>query len=93
MIYDGEWRLSEYGTGEALLFNVKQDPGERQDLYGVPEHLPVRTRLQATLRQAIMNSIREANHDRRVYTSDFSQEVWFGREGWRRRYPRMLQDR
>jgi arylsulfatase A-like enzyme len=88
MIYDGEWRLSRYATGEALLFHVKADPHEQHNLFHDPGYIGVRDSLDARLTQAIMRSMREANQDRRVYTRDLSQHAWFGREGWQRLYPR-----
>ena len=84
MIYDGEWRLSKYGTGETLLFHIREDPDEQHNLYHDPRYLDVRTRLDTELTQAIMLGIRGANQDRRVYTHDLSQDPWFGREGWQR---------
>jgi arylsulfatase len=93
MIDDGAWRLARYATGEALLFHIAQDPGEQHNLYGDPEALGVRSRLEAELTQAIMASMREANHERRVYVRDLSQKTWFGREGWQRPYPRRIEDR
>jgi arylsulfatase A-like enzyme len=93
MIYDGEWRLSKYATGECLLFNVQADPGEQRNLYYDPAYVEVRTRLDTTLTQAIMRSLKEANHERRVYVSDLSQDPRFGREGWLRTYPRSHDDR
>jgi arylsulfatase A-like enzyme len=93
MIYDGEWRLSKYSTGEALLFNTQDDPHEQRNLYREPALADVRDRLDVELTQAIMDSLREAMHERRVYVRDLSGELWFGREGWQRPYPRALDDR
>jgi hypothetical protein len=93
MIDDGEWRLSRYGTGEALLFHIADDPDEQRNLYNDPAFLEIRGRLEAGLAQAIMASMREAHHERRVYVRDLSQETWFGREGWQRPYPRRVDDR
>jgi arylsulfatase A-like enzyme len=90
MIYDGEWRLCKYSTGEAVLFNVRDDPGEQHNLTSDPAYLDVRINLDMRLDQAIMRSIGQSTHDRRVYTSDLSQDPWFGREGWQRPYPRRM---
>jgi hypothetical protein len=90
MIYDGEWRLSRYATGEALLFDIEVDPQEQHNLIHDPGYISVRDSLDARLTQAIMHSMREANQDRRVYTRDLSQHAWFGREGWQRSYPRPI---
>jgi hypothetical protein len=93
MIDDGAWRLSKYATGEALLFHIAEDPDEQHNRYSDPDALAIRDRLEAELTQAIMASMREANHERRVYVRDLSQQTWFGREGWQRPYPRRVDDR
>jgi hypothetical protein len=93
MIDDGRWRLARYGTGEAVLFDRALDPDEQRNLYDDAQHLEIRTRLEAELTLYIMNSMREANHERRVYVRDLSQMTWFGREGWQRPYPRRIDDR
>jgi arylsulfatase A-like enzyme len=93
MIDDGRWRLAKYSTGEAVLFDREWDPDEQDNLYGDAAHLDVRTRLEAELTQYLMASVREANHDRRVYVRDLSQTTAFGREGWQRPYPRRMGDR
>jgi arylsulfatase len=93
MIDDGRWRLAKYSTGEAVLFNRRQDPDEQKNLYYDAAHLEVRSQLEAELTQYLMASMREANHDRRVYVRDLSQKTWFGREGWQRPYPRRIDDR
>ena len=93
MIDDGEWRLAKYGTGEATLFHIAEDPDEQHNLYSDPGALDVRNRLEAELTQRMMASMREANHERRVYVRDLSQTTWFGREGWQRPYPRRVDDR
>ena len=90
MIYDGEWRLSKYSTGESLLFNIRTDPNEQNNLFEDSRYLDIRTRLDTKLTQVIMNSVREANHEQQVYARDLSQELRFGREGWERQYPRMI---
>jgi len=93
MVDDGRWRLAKYGTGEAVLFDREQDPDEQNNLYNRAAYLDVRTRLEAELTQYLMAGLREANHERRVYVRDLSQQTWFGREGWQRPYPRRMDDR
>jgi arylsulfatase len=93
MIDDGEWRLAKYATGEHLLFHLAEDPLEQRNLYSDPQYLDTRDRLERALTSALMRSIGEANHDRRVYAKDLSQQTWFGREGWQRPYPRRIDDR
>jgi arylsulfatase A-like enzyme len=92
MYFDGEWRLHRYGTGEALLFNVREDPQEQRNLMRDPRYLDTYLRLEAALTQEVMCMMVEAHHDRRVYVRDLSQYDWFGREGWQRPYPRKVQD-
>jgi arylsulfatase A-like enzyme len=92
MIYDGEWRLAKYATGEHVLFHIAQDPNEQHNVFDDPGYEDVRKRLDAELTRAIMHSVRDANHDRRVYTRDLSQYSWFGREGWQRPYPKPRQE-
>ena len=93
MLYDGTWRLSKYDTGETLLFNLREDPMEQHNLARNSAYQETLARLDAELTQAVMESIKEANHDRLVYTGDLSQRQWFGHEGWRRPYPRPIQER
>ena len=87
-MYDGEWRLSRYATGESLLFNIREDPHEQRNLIHDPGYLAVRTRLEAELTQEVMRSMADAFFPRRVYVHDLSQNTAFGREGWRRPWPR-----
>ena len=39
------WRLTQYGPGHGQLFNLNEDPDERHNLHGVPEHLPKKAEL------------------------------------------------
>jgi hypothetical protein len=93
MVDDGRWRLAKYATGEAVLFDRQTDSDEQANLYDDAAHLDVRSRLEAELTQYLMACMREANHDRRVYVRDLSQNTAFGREGWQRPYPRRIDDR
>lgn len=93
MLDDGEWRLSKYATGEAMLFHLTEDPHEQHNLIRDPGYRAIFARMDAELTRAIMHSMSEASHDRRVYVRDLSQDPWFGREGWQRPYPRDIQDR
>jgi arylsulfatase len=93
MLFDGQWRLSKYATGETLLFNLSQDPLEQHNLMGDLGYQEVYRRLDAELTQAIMGSLSASHFERRVYHNDLSQDPAFGREGWQRPYPRSLRDR
>lgn len=90
MIDDGTYKLSKYATGEYLLFNLREDPTEQHNLYHNPDYGKVLNRLDTELVRYVMQSMRVAQEDRRVYTSDLSQRPSFGREGWQRPYPRKL---
>ncbi|MFO7916980.1 MAG: sulfatase-like hydrolase/transferase [Anaerolineae bacterium] len=93
MIYDGEWRLAKYATGEELLFNLHEDPREQNNLIDDERYAQIFRKLDMELVPALMRSLNDAFHDRRVYTKDLSQTTAFGREGWYRPYPRKVQDR
>lgn len=92
-LYDGEWRLSKYATGEVTLFNLKEDPQEQRNRIHDPACAERLAAMDAELTRTIMRSMQEAFYDRRVYIRDLSQDPWFGREGWVRPYPRKVQDR
>lgn len=92
-LYDGEWRLSKYATGEVTLFNLKEDPQEQRNRIHDPACAERLAAMDAELTRTIMRSMQEAFFDRRVYIRDLSQDPWFGREGWVRPYPRKVQDR
>ena len=92
-LYDGEWRLAHYATGESLLFNMRDDPHEQRNLIDDPGYVDVRNRLENALTREVMGSMAEAFFPRRVYVRDLSQTTAFGREGWRRPYPRSVLDR
>ena len=93
MIYDGRWRLSKYFTGEAVLFDIHEDPLEQHNLISDPGSEAIYRDLDARLIREVMASMSEAFFPRRVYTRDLSQTTAFGREGWQRPYPRDMTDR
>lgn len=90
MIQEGPWRLSKYGTGETLLFNLDDDPNEQRNLALDQALGDVYRRLDATLTAWMMNAIVASHRTQRVYARDLSQRPDFGREGWRREYPHRL---
>ena len=93
MIYDGQWRLSKYATGEALLFNIREDPLEQHNLIADPGYRTVYRQLDAQLVHQVMTHTAQAFFPQRVYVRDLSQTTAFGREGWQRPYPRDVRDR
>lgn len=91
MILDGVWKLAKYATGEQLLFNLEADPTEQHNLIDDPSYGARLRTLDATLTQEIMRSTTESHADKRIYTTDsLSGDPEFGKEGWRRSYPRPL---
>jgi choline-sulfatase len=49
LIRKGDWKYIHFAGGEPLLFNLKADPGEFQNLAARPDHAAVRTELHAHL--------------------------------------------
>jgi arylsulfatase len=92
-IYDGRLRLSKYATGEVTLFDLQADPTEQRNLVRDPDHAEALLALDAELTRAVMDGMRDAHHDRRVYVHDLSQDPGFGKEGWQRPYPRAYDNR
>jgi arylsulfatase A-like enzyme len=90
MIFDGLWKLAKYATGEQLLFNLGDDPTEQHNLINDPASAGRLAALDATLTQEIMRFMTQSHADKRVYTTDLSGNPEFGKEGWRRPYPRPL---
>ena len=87
MVFDGEWKLSKYATGEIVLYNLKDDPHEQRNLAIDPTYRDVYARLDAELTLELMESMRFATHDQLAHAGDMSQNIGFGREGWQRQYP------
>jgi hypothetical protein len=90
MIFDGVWKLAKYATGEQLLFNLGDDPMEQYNLINDPASAERLAALDAALTQEIMRLMTQSHADKRVYTTDLSGNPEFGKEGWRRPYPRPL---
>jgi arylsulfatase A-like enzyme len=88
MIFDSAWKLAKYATGEQLLFNLETDPTEQHNLIDDPASAVHLRALDAVLTQEIMRSTTQSHSDKRVYTADLSGNPEFGKEGWRRPYPR-----
>ena len=91
MVQDERWRLAKYSTGEAVLFDLQSDPNEQVNLYDDGLHQQIQHQLEMTLTQEIMRSLALAHEEKRVYRSDLSQDVGYGREGWQRPYPQPIE--
>ena len=87
MAFDGEWKLCKYSTGQALLFNLKEDPQEQRNLAGDPKYVDVYRRLDEELTREIMGSMVLGMHDRLASPNSLSKDEEFGREGWQWRFP------
>lgn len=90
MIQDDRWRLTKYSTGELVLFDLHNDPTEQVNLYGTAAHQSTQNALETALTQEIMRSLALAHEEKRVYRSDLSQDLHYGREGWQRPYPQPI---
>ncbi|MFW6195419.1 MAG: sulfatase, partial [Chloroflexota bacterium] len=90
MLYDGEWRLSKYATGEVTLFNVLEDPQEQQNLVNDSAAAEVYDRMDRELYTRVMDAMRRSYHDRLAHQGDLSQDPGFGREGWQRPFPHSI---
>ena len=87
MNYDGRFKLHRYRSGEALLFDIENDPQEQSNLLDHPAYANVRHRLEAELFSEVMTSIEAASQDRLAQYGDMSQDPSFGKESWEREYP------
>ncbi len=92
MIQEGAWRLAKYATGEATLFALDADPTEIHNRLVDPACAAIARTLDARLTSEVMRLTAEAQFPQRVYIRDLSQDTAFGREGWRRPYPRSRAD-
>ncbi len=92
MIYDGRWKLVKYNSSEILLFDLENDPDEQQNLAQDPTFQHQYLKLDASLTQAIMRSITASHYDKRVYASELAGDSSFGKEGWQRTYPQILNE-
>lgn len=87
MVFDGQWKLCQYSLGGPMLFNLKEDPEELNNLIKDPDYSDVFRRLSAELAQEMMESIVLSNHDRLVAPYSLSSEDKMGREGWQWKFP------
>ncbi len=87
MNYDGRYKLHRYRSGEALLFDIENDPQEQMNLLEDPVYAEVRHRLESELMTEIMTSLEAASQDRLAHYGDMSQDPQFGKESWARHFP------
>lgn len=91
MLYEGEWKLCKYATGDVHLFNLKDDPQEQVNLVRDPAFLETYVRMDAALSQAIMEAIVVSHRDKALDTTNaYWSDPEYGKEGWRRPYPASL---
>lgn len=88
MNYDGEWKLAKYSSGEVMLFNVKDDPGEQDNRIEDPDCQEIYRKLDGELTAHMLRSINLAHAEKQVNAS--WEDDGFGAEGWQRTYPQPL---
>jgi arylsulfatase A-like enzyme len=91
MAFDGKWKLTKYAHGEAMLFDLAQDPQEQRNLIDDGGSASTYRHLDAALVDAMMGSIPDSHRDKMVYVRDLSADGDFGRAGWQRTYPQSWQ--
>ena len=93
MIYDGQWKLCKYASGEVLLFNLSEDPNEQHNLMKEGRYQEEYARLDVELTREVMNSMSLSHESKRVYAkTTLAGDPTFGKEDWQRLYPRNIAD-
>ena len=93
MIYDGQWKLCKYASGEVLLFNLSEDPNEQHNLMKDGRYQEEYIRLDGELTREIMNSMSLSHESKRVYAkTTLAGDPAFGKEDWQRSYPKNIND-
>ena len=87
MAFDGRYKLSKYASGEAMLFDLQNDPEERENLIADRGHREIFQRLDATLTSELMRSMSFAMHDRMPSPHSMADQEAFGQPGWAWQYP------
>ena len=87
MNFDGRYKLHKYSNGENLLFDMKTDPTEQENLIDHKDYQEIRHKLEDELSKEIMRSIDASMNDRLAQNGDMSQDPTFGFEGWERPWP------
>ncbi len=92
MNFDGRFKLHKYASGDEMLYDLENDPGEQRNLVSDPAYAETRRRLDAELSTEVMVSMAQAMHDRLAHTGDMAQDPAFGKEGWIRPWPHAVLD-
>ena len=88
MIFDGRWKLCRYReSGEPLLHDLANDPGERHNLAARGAHRETLGRLDAELTRFIMDNMDFSAFDQLPAADSLSYLDEFGHEGWQWRFP------
>jgi arylsulfatase A-like enzyme len=87
MAYDGTWKLAKYATGDALLFNVREDPGEQRNRIDDPACRDVARRLDAVLTADLLRSVNRSNAEKAHHTDWEDPAFARGGGAWKRIYP------
>jgi len=88
MHFDGEWKLAKYASGDVMLFNVREDPGEQHNRIDDADCQKIARRLDAELTAEMLRSINLANAEKLVGTSWADER--FAERGWQRTYPQPI---
>ncbi len=90
MLYDGQWKLSKYATGDVHLFDMENDAQEQHNRAADLNCAERLSAMDSELNQEIMRSIIAANSEKSV---DTGNGLWdsdeYGREGGQRCYPQV----
>ena len=87
MVIDGYWKLYKYAGGETMLFNLRNDPQEQQNLIGDPTPFEVYRELDSRLCSQVMADHLFAMHDRLASPNDLAISNEFGHERWNWSFP------
>ena len=87
MIIEGPWKLVKYADGETMLFNLVEDPHERDNRIDDPGRFDLYRQLDTQLTSQIMADQLFAMHDRLPCSVDLAISDAFGHEGWNWSYP------
>lgn len=88
MLYDGQFKLHAYRTGEVALFDLRADPDEEHDVSGVAQYQRTLRDLFGRATSELMGHLDAAFVDRTVVgEGPLYLDEAFAQEGWRRTFP------